>query len=104
MSPEPQSSEFKCQECGACCAYKDPKWVEVNDQDAIHIPKEMLQDGDVFDLAMTMGSGRCCALKGDIGKQVECIIYEFRPRICKSVMPGSALCLFMRKYHHLAAE
>ena len=92
---------FDCKKCGACCAYKDPKWIEVQNDDAVNIPKDMLQTGDVFDLAMAMGEGRCCALKGEIGKQVECIIYEFRPSICRSVTPGHALCLYMRKFHKI---
>ena len=42
-------------------------------------------------------AGRCVALRGKMGRQVSCSIYEVRPRACHRVQAGSARCL---QYRH----
>lgn len=90
-----------CTECGACCAHHDPKWVEVTAADASRIPVELLQAGDIQPFALKMGSGRCAALAGIVGRETACRIYEQRPAICRNVQRGDALCAFMLGYHRL---
>ena len=38
----------------------------------------------------------CAALKGDVMKKVECSIYDVRPRICRTFVPGSEACRHAR--------
>jgi Fe-S-cluster containining protein len=81
----------KCEGCGACCAHKgDDKWVEVTAHDALHIPDQFLQPGDIEPFAMRQTSdGRCICL----GDDKRCLIYENRPAICRAVQRGDSICL-----------
>jgi len=40
--------------------------------------------------------GRCIALRGSIGRQVRCSIYDVRPRPCRRVQAGDPSCLRAR--------
>jgi len=51
---------------------------------------------------------RCVALRGEIGSQVSCVIYEFRPSPCREFAPfasvgqGDDACNDARRRHGLA--
>lgn len=51
---------------------------------------------------------RCTALRGEIGKAVNCVIYEFRPTPCREFAPfavfgrGDDRCAEARSRHGLA--
>lgn len=81
----------KCETCGACCINKfDSKWIEVSKEDALHINKEYLQNGDILDYAMKQDEkGRCVCLDNNN----RCSIYENRPKICKTVQMGDEICI-----------
>ena len=44
---------------------------------------------------------RCAALWGQIGQQVRCGIYEWRPSPCREFEAGSPACLRVRRAHGL---
>lgn len=46
---------------------------------------------------------RCVALKGDVGVQVSCEIYDSRPSPCHEFQTGSERCLQARKKHGVTA-
>jgi uncharacterized protein len=75
MSDAPDDFARICQSCGACCAYS-ANWPRC--------------DGD-----------RCAALAGKIGVATSCTIYDVRPEVCRSCMPGDAECDMARKRHGL---
>jgi Fe-S-cluster containining protein len=39
----------------------------------------------------------CAALRGTLGRSVECSIYEDRPEVCRLMEPGSDRCLAARR-------
>lgn len=98
---------FDCQRCGACCRNGAEnvregvdEWVEVRDEEALAKRRRgaaLLVRNDAGQLHMKLvDDGRCIALRGSIGKQVRCSIYEVRPRPCRRVEPGDASCLRAR--------
>ena len=90
-----------CQDCGACCAY-EPLWIEVTSVEAQKIDSSMRVLGDIEAYAMKTGSDhRCVALKGRIGKKVECSIYKDRPAACRNFSRGSDHCIYLRGVHRL---
>ena len=65
-----------CKRCGQCCINKnDHKWIEVTLDDAIIIPEEFLQTGDIEQFSMIQNpNGRCIALD----ENNLCTIYKYR--------------------------
>jgi Fe-S-cluster containining protein len=45
---------------------------------------------------------RCAALTGQVGRQVACGIYEWRPSPCREFQAGSDACQQARRRHGLA--
>jgi Fe-S-cluster containining protein len=77
-----------CKRCGACCA----TWkvcfpaIEVDTRNTIGVPIEFTVPLSETRLAMKgteLRQKRCCALKGQIGSEVSCSIYPFRPTVCQ---------------------
>ncbi|MEN9779934.1 MAG: YkgJ family cysteine cluster protein [Burkholderiaceae bacterium] len=94
-----------CTGCGACCAAF-----------RVDFAAQELQSlgGDVPDgLAVEVtgstcrmrgtdhATPRCAALTGQIGQQVGCGIYEWRPNPCRELEPGSHGCEKARMRHGL---
>jgi len=46
---------------------------------------------------------RCSALDGDVGLQTSCAVYDVRPEVCRSCLPGDAACNMARQRFGLAA-
>lgn len=101
-----------CQTCGACCVNSNANrgekfvdWVEVDRRDVL-LKRRVAQrlvvynDAGVPHLRLD-DEGRCVALRGRLGRQVLCAIYEARPRVCRRVEAGSALCHQYRRDHQL---
>ena len=82
-----------CRACGACCANPmDPKWIEVTEEDAVQIPLELFQAGDIERYAMKQdGLGVCVALLGAVGVYCECSMYDDRPSICRRIQLGGCV-------------
>lgn len=101
-----------CRTCGACCTNlpsngEFPWWVEIADDDAILARADLCSKHVVRDAAgvahLRMASdGRCLALRGALGRRVECGIYHHRPTPCRRVQPGDALCLRYRAEHGIS--
>lgn len=100
------SGPFDCQECGACCA--DGLLVNLTGTDLERIGHPLrnllLQPPSIFDMVvfgrppvMRQRAGRCVCLRGEVGKSVQCDIYEIRPDCCREVEPGGEGCLWIRE-------
>lgn len=95
-------SENPCQNCGACCSYSSnwPRFT-IEDEAALDlIPGEFVNERLS---GMRCIGDRCSALKGDVGRSTACGIYEVRPEVCRTCMPGDAECAMARRRFGLAA-
>jgi uncharacterized protein len=103
MSDEmmPEAAPNPCQSCGACCAYSAnwPRFTIEEDEALDLIPAELVNDRLS---GMRCEGDRCAALKGKVGSQTACGIYEIRPDVCRTCMPGDPECAMARKKHGLA--
>jgi len=77
-----------CLECGACCAYFRVSfhWIETVEK---KIPDSFLEFIGANRLCMKGTNERpprCHCLKGDVGTEVLCTIYEQRPSPCRDFM------------------
>ena len=77
-----------CLACGACCAYYRASfyWAESDLLSPGGVPIAMTEKLNDFRLVMKGCKGskpRCLALKGFIGKNVHCSIYEQRASVCR---------------------
>jgi Fe-S-cluster containining protein len=89
---------FDCRTCGACCC------TEVRLEDGDEIPREHIGPRLTMKNSPTPPAEtnyRCIALRGMIGEQVRCSIYERRPAICRRVHEGSVMCLAARALFNL---
>lgn len=94
-----------CQTCGVCCIAVP--WVDVKAGDLT--PAENYwdittrgQSGEIIvsrQLRRDTETGNCLALKGEIGKSVECGIYENRPDDCRKFEAGSDKCHALRRIY-----
>ena len=104
---------FDCQACGACCtnppdnrAEGFPWWVEVEPDDGLLdradlVRKLVVRDPDGVPHLRLAADGACLALRGRLGRQVWCAIYNHRPSPCRRVQPGDRLCIRYRAAHGL---
>jgi Fe-S-cluster containining protein len=102
-------TEFDCQKCGACCCNPDenraegyPYYVEIQAPSRLLTMDDLRKRHVVHDeqgvphLRLDP-AGRCTALRGPLGKNVTCVVYDDRPRGCRLVEAGSPRCLQARK-------
>lgn len=94
--------ENPCQACGACCAYSS-NWPRFTTEDdaALDLIPEKFVNGKLS--GMRCDGDRCCALSGRIGVATACGIYQVRPEVCRTCMPGDVECDMARKRHGLPA-
>ncbi|MGY4299449.1 Fe-S-cluster containining protein [Bradyrhizobium sp. i1.4.4] len=66
-----------CQSCGACCGYSEnwPRFSIESDEELAAIPETLV---NARQSGMRCEGDRCSALRGEIGKQTACGIYEVR--------------------------
>jgi len=57
----------------------------------------------VGERGMRCDGNRCSALDGDVGVQTSCTIYNVRPEVCRSCLPGDAECNVARTAFGLVA-
>ena len=101
-----------CQSCGACCAtYRVtlPE-CELDESPGGHVPTGLTEPW-TSGTACMRGTGaqppRCIALRGEIGREVACRIYESRPDACRefgalaAVGRGDDACDDARRRHGL---
>lgn len=98
----PASSETPnpCQPCGACCAYSRdwPRFTTEDDAALDRIPEQFV---NARLSGMRCDGERCSALSGEIGKATACGIYDLRPEVCRTCMPGDPECAMARRRHGL---
>ena len=91
-----------CQSCGACCATSAnwPRFSTEDDSALDLIPAELV---NARGSGMRCLGDRCMALKGKVGESTSCTIYQMRPDVCRTCMPGDAECGIARKKWGLPA-
>lgn len=77
-----------CYTCGACCASFRVSfyWGESTDAADGFVPVELTEKVHHNLLCMkgtNSNTPRCIALRGEVGEQVSCAIYEQRPSTCR---------------------
>ncbi|MBI3701057.1 MAG: YkgJ family cysteine cluster protein [Afipia sp.] len=90
-----------CQSCGACCSYSSnwPRF-SIEDDEALALIPAAFVNGRQS--GMRCIGERCSALKGEVGKSTACGIYELRPEVCRTCMPGDPECTLARRKFGLA--
>ena len=107
------SGASPCQSCGACCAtYRVTFHAGELDEFPGGTVPSSFAEGITSAMACMKGTGqspsRCKALRGDIGREVSCAIYEFRPSPCREFAPlaavgrGDEACNDARRRHGLS--
>ena len=99
-------AELDCRSCGACCAEAGTVVVRPEDK---QVPRYLTRsvrrrigfasyeaDEGVRQMNALVG-GRCQALRGEIGTDCKCSIYDRRPAVCREFEPGSDGCLAARE-------
>ena len=91
-----------CQACGACCGYSQnwPRFSTEDDAALDLIPPALVNERGS---GMRCDGDRCAALKGKIGEATSCSIYEVRPEVCRTCMPGDTECAMARRKFGLPA-
>ena len=89
-----------CQACGACCSYSSnwPRFTIEDDAALDLIPEKFVNDRLS---GMRCDGDRCSALTGKVGVGTACGIYEIRPDVCRTCMPGDPECAMARRRHGL---
>lgn len=76
-----------CISCGVCCTHFRVSFYQGElDSNGGIVPNELVTPINSFYVAMkgTETGGRCCSLRGEIGKKISCDIYENRSSSCRS--------------------
>ena len=96
--------EYDCQRCGACCVppapYDGTCYVSLDGQEAKQMRRLGVTVvhglGDSFlGCRPHRGAGgrpACVALRGKVGTNCHCSIYDDRPHVCRWFEVGSRLC------------
>lgn len=82
-----------CLQCGACCATFRVAfyWTEAEPHLGGRVPQHLSAKLDAHRLVMRgteTGQSRCVALRGEIGADTACGIYEQRPSPCRALVPA----------------
>lgn len=95
-------TQSPCQSCGACCSYSSnwPRFTIEDDAALDLIPGALVNDRLS---GMRCTGDRCNALNGDVGNATACGVYDVRPEVCRTCMPGDAECTMARRRFGLAA-
>ena len=102
MNEAATPNDNPCQACGACCAYSAnwPRFSTEDDEALDRIPPELV---NARGSGMRCDGDRCAALTGKVGDATSCAIYEARPEVCRTCMPGDAECAMARRKFALPA-
>ena len=101
-----------CTGCGACCATYRVSFLchEIDSTPGGWVPAELAEPIDERGARMRGTDDRpprCVALRGTVGSEVSCAIYERRPSPCRAFAPeaaagrGDAACGDARRLHGL---
>lgn len=94
-----------CTHCGACCAsFRVDFAREELDEAGGTVPAGLAVDV-TRNICRMRGTDhqpvRCAALVGQLGSQVSCGIYPWRPSPCREFAEGSDACVRVRQRHGL---
>jgi hypothetical protein len=97
-----RSEASPCQACGACCSYSSnwPRFTIEDDAALDLIPEKFVNERLS---GMRCDGDRCSALSGRIGEMTACAVYDVRPEVCRTCMPGDVECEMARSRHGLPA-
>lgn len=94
-----------CTACGACCAsFRVDFHVTEGEEQGGRVPASLCDPVGAQLLRMRgtdYASPRCCVLRGQIGVDVRCAIYEWRPGPCREFEAGTPACARARTRHGL---
>lgn len=102
---------YDCVRCGACCIsdYESVDYVHMLEEDVEQLSEEeqerYVYTEETFGSPQhsmktcydKIGNCRCKALKGVIGQDVSCAIYDRRPNVCRNFQPGTDVCDYARQ-------
>ena len=93
-----------CRQCGACCASFRVSfyWAEAAQRGLADSCIERVKPHLVSLAGTNRPAPRCCALQGEVGEQVGCLVYPARPSPCRELQPGDDKCSRARARHGLA--
>lgn len=86
---------MSCQSCGACCSFSR-EWPRFTTEDEAELG---LIPGALIDASlgrMHCNGDRCSALTGEVGVATACSIYDVRPEVCRTCLPGDDACTMAR--------
>lgn len=89
-----------CTLCGACCVFSH-EWPRFTTETEAEL--EAIPGAFVGERGMRCVGNRCSALDGNVGLQTSCAVYEVRPEVCRSCLPGDAECNLARQKISLPA-
>lgn len=107
-----EHSAYDCRKCGICCTSLtwEDTYVNLTPTDEKRLGKHYVRlnviNGEIRTRPTVNKAGplkgaedcRCVSLRGSLGKQVSCAIYEKRPDICKKALkPGDRTCRQIRR-------
>jgi hypothetical protein len=94
--PAPPEEPNPCQPCGACCGYSQnwPRFSTEEDEALALIPEAYV---NARQSGMRCEADRCSALTGKIGEHTACAIYQVRPEVCRTCLPGDPECAMARR-------
>jgi Fe-S-cluster containining protein len=97
----PSTDSELCQACGACCSYSSnwPRFSTEEDEALDLIPQGYVNERQS---GMRCDGERCSALTGIVGQHTSCAIYQLRPEVCRSCLPGDPECAMARRRFKLA--
>lgn len=103
--------DYDCRTCGACCVQAGEVEVGIDESApkyltrSVHRRMGFFSDDWMDRRCMAKDkTGRCLALRGEVGAQVRCSTYERRPLTCREFEPGSPECIESRIAAGLAVE
>jgi len=112
--------DYDCQTCGACCLshWDTETYVYVSDRDIRRLRMayteptvrrlvggldDPLEQG-IRTKENEQGQITCISLRGSVGRQCSCGIYEARPKVCRDFNPGSEACKYAREEARITAQ
>ena len=104
--PFDQPPRLDCQRCGACCVHGGEVTVSIGERVPHYLTRSVRRGmgfftDDHYDTRrmarvplthMNADHSRCVALRGDVGQECRCNIYDVRPTVCQDYEQDSPEC------------
>lgn len=90
-----------CKKCGACCVWQlvllTPNDDGIDEKYTQYTEMHFVDWESTRKMRLDTESGACSALRGAVGIDCECEIYDKRPAMCRTFRPGSHYCRAVRR-------